>query len=88
MELFEVSVSMTVCVVGEDAHDALQRAKADREHMVDGLEFRVVKPLHGEVLPPGWDGGMIPFGDTDGVPIKKLWQPANDQHNRTGKAQL
>ena len=77
MELFEVFVSMTVCVIGEDAHDALQRAKADREYMVDGLEFRVVKPLQGELLPPGWDANMIPYGDTEAQTIMKYFGTAN-----------
>lgn len=72
MELFKITVSQTVCVVGEDAADALQRAQADLHNMLDGMEFSEPQPLQGELLPPGWDGTMIPFGDESGVCIRDL----------------
>jgi len=74
MKLFEVEIKTTVVVIAENSGDAEVKARRDMPSIQRDqyFESRVVKSLSGELLPPGWDGMCIPYGDYDGKTIKEI----------------
>jgi hypothetical protein len=74
-QIFEVVVKATIVVVGDSAAEALVNARADMDSIksAEYFDIEIVKPLAGEILPNGWDGNCIPYGDTDAMTIKEIY---------------
>lgn len=91
MKLFQVKISTIAIVAAKDADHAYEVAEAFRhEAFSDDANPRIevdceVKSVAN--LRHGWDGECIPYGGDGNTRIGALLTH-NDQHNRTGKAQL
>jgi hypothetical protein len=73
-QLYEIEIKTTIVVAGESEVDAMANARRDMASIKQDQYFDVemVRPLGGEVLPTGWDGMCIPYGDTDGKTIREM----------------